>query len=204
MSFSLIACLVWVPALQGAWVGNDCLIDANQENAGVIDSLIVDGAANFLDSYSCFLRLLKESEISRGPIDYQKAKELIDSLAPYLEAAKENYAAAFSLMKGSSLDPAKLQTLETFDYDGFAAGRRLHSDGMNQVAAFLVKGDIKGVYRKIIDDLGGLLKGIGAVREGIKNHTSPGMEDLRTLYQQYSDLMQFGYYSSLVFAEIKN
>lgn len=207
MSFLLVVCLVcwvWVPGLQGAWVGNDPPIDGEKENAGVINSLIVDGAANFLDSYSYFLRLLKESEISPGQMDNQKASELIDSLAPYLEASKENYAAAFSLMKGLSINPDKLQALETFDYAGLAAKRRLHSDSMSQVAAFLVKGDVKGIYGKIIDDLDRISKGIKAVREDIKNNISPGIEDLRALYQQYSDLMQFGYYSSLVFAEIKN
>ncbi|NIM18019.1 MAG: hypothetical protein GTO45_38990 [Candidatus Aminicenantes bacterium] len=207
MSFSLVVCLVcwvWVPGLQGAWVGNDPPIDGEKENAGVINSLIVDGAANFLDSYSYFLRLLKESEISQGQMDYQKANKLIDVLAPYLEASKANYSTAFSLMKGLNLNPDKLQTLETFDYAGLVARRRLHSDVMNQVAAFLVKGDVKGLYGKMIDDLDRLLKGIEEVREDIKNHISPGIEGLRTLYQQYSDLMQFGYYSSLVFAEIKN
>jgi hypothetical protein len=207
MSFSLVVCVVcwvWVPGLQGAWVGNDPPIDGDKENAGVINSLIVDGAANFLDSYSYFLRLLKESEISQGQMDCQKANELIEVLVPYLEASKANYAAAFSLMKGLSINPDKLQTLETFDYAGLAAGRGLHSDGMNQVAAFLVKGDVRGIYGKMIDDLDRISKGIKAVRGDIKNNISPGMEDLRSLYQQYSGLMQFGYYSSLVFAEIKN
>lgn len=207
MSFSMIVCLVcwvWVPGLQGAWVGNDPPIDGENESAGVINSLIVDGAANFLDSYSYFLRLLKESEISPEQMDYQKADQLIDVLVPYLEASKANYATAFSLMKGLSINPDKLQRLETFDYAGLAAKRRLHSDGMNQVAAFLGKGDVNGIYGKIIDDLDRILKRIKAVRGDIKNNISPGMEDLRILYQQYSDLMEFGYYSSLVFAEIRN
>ena len=55
----------------------------------------------------------------------------------------------------------------------------------------------------MIFDLNRLLKSVSGVREDIKNHISPGIEDLRTIYQQYSDFIQFGYYSSLVFAEIR-
>ncbi len=178
-------------------------IPGDNENTSVINSLIVDGASNFLNSYSYFLRLLRESEISQGQINNQKATELIELITSYLESSEENYSTSFSLMNGLILNPDTLQKLKTFDYSGLVSSRNLNSCVMTRVSFLLKKGNVKGLYGKMIFDLNRLLKSVSGIREDIKNHISPGIEDLRTIYQQYSDFMQFGYYSSLVFAEIK-
>lgn len=201
----LAAMLAWAPTLQAAWVGNDIPIRTDVgEKSSQIENLIIDGASSFLKSYSDILLLLNESEIGlRDGFNLYQAQQLLDSAHGKLVFAKENYSRALDLIKGTQFEEAVLEKLKTFNYAGLTAARKLHPAAMKRVASFLSVGNVRGVYKKLVKDMEDILYRLREVREDCQKDILPGMEDLRTIFQEYSDVMLYGYYSSLVFSEIK-
>lgn len=189
--------------LQGAWVGND-LIKGDSENSILVEGYIIDGASSFLRSYSDLFLLLNESETGlKNGINLARVLEVTESALDKLDASVKSYESALAVIKSSTFNENWLDALKTFDYEKLTAARHLHPDVMNLVAGYLTNGDIVGLYQQLTDNLNRLAAQLRTMGTGTKKGLIPEMEALRTLYQQYSDSMLFGYYISLVFSEAK-
>jgi len=198
--FVFIILLITCP-MYAAWVLNGGESNDDKDQSG---SLIIDGASNFLQSYSNILMLLNESELSLTiGFDFAIAGSAVDTAAIKLKNSRDKYSTALMLMKQATYSPSFIQGLKDFNYDIFVEERRLNPCPMQHVSIYLSKGDVIGVYEKAIKDLDELQAKLAIIRASIHNNEVPDLEDLRTLYQHYSDFMAFGYYCSLVFYEVK-
>jgi len=200
----LAALLLLAPASQAAWIANEGDTGTGEGVKNQVEGFIIDGASGFLKSYSDILLLLNESEIGlREGFNIAQAQQLIESALNKLVTSKENYSRACDLIKEAEFNQAWLQRLKAFDFAGLTVGRNLHPTMMRRVDSLLSTSGVAGVYQKIVTDLKDIIYGLQQMRENCQKNMLPGMEDLRTLYQNYSDFMLFGYYSSLVFNEVK-
>jgi hypothetical protein len=200
LSLIFILIVFTVSYVNAAWVFNGGDSGDGKENTG---SLIIDGAANFLQSYSNILLLLNESELSPTMgFDFSIAGSYVDTAIRKLKVSREKYALALWEMKQTTFSSLIIQKLIDFDYDKLVEERDLNPCTMKQVSVYLSKGDVSGLYERAVKDLDALLMKLTTVQAYIRKNVVPEIEDLRALYQQYSGFMQSGYYSSLIFSEV--
>lgn len=196
ISILLVTCPVYA-----TWIANG---GESGDGKGESGSLIIDGASNFLQSYANILMLLNESELSSTiGFDFAVARSAVDTAAIKLKNSREKYLQALLLMKQATYSSSFIQGLKDFHYDKFAEEHHLNPCIMQRVSTYLSKGDVIGVYENVIKDLDVLQDKLAIIRAFIHSNEVPELEDLRALYQHYSDFMAFGYYCSLVFYEIK-
>lgn len=193
------------PALQAAWVGNSIGGGAGgTESSSEAESFVIDGASYFLRSYSDIFLLLNESEAGlKTGFNLDRAHQQVQSALSMVLLSRSSYSRALVAIRSMDFDPGWMQALKAFDYQGLAAARHLHPIVMDRVAGFLKSGDVIGLYQQFMDDLKTMSTSLLNIDKDAKKGIVPGMETLRTLYQDYSDFMLFGYYTSLVFSEIE-
>ncbi len=168
------------------------------------DDALVQGAASLLQSYSDFLLLLNESELSAlKDFDLVRAETFARTALEKLEIAHYNYYNSVTILSGRNFDEGLITQLLDFDYEDYRALNELQSETMYRVAYYLSHGDVVGTYEAAYRDIGKMISTLYPILQDIRMGVSPKLEKLQKVYQQYSDLMQFGYYASLVFAEIR-
>lgn len=200
---TIIAILSLISNVHAAWVLNGsppCRgCEKNDHNV-----LIVEGASNFLQSYSQIFLLLNESELSsNNGFDFLKAKTAVDLALTKIIESKKYYSSALQCDENEVNNLPIIEKLKIFDYDRLIASRQLNPCVMEKITYFLLKGDLAGMYDKIIKDLENMTACLLPIKESIENNIIPDIENLRSLYQKYSDFMLLGYYSSLIFYEIR-
>lgn len=198
----VISILLLTCPMYAAWILNGGDSSGDGESQGI--GLIEDGASNFLQSYWNILMLLNESELSSTKgFDLAIARRVVDTAVIKLKTSRGKYSQALLLMKQTTYSPTFIQGLKDFDYDRFVEERHLNAYTMQSVSTYLSKGDVIGVYEKAIEDMNALQAKLAIIQYFIHCKEVPGLESLRALYQNYSGFMDFGYYCSLVFYEIK-
>jgi hypothetical protein len=202
----IVMLMVFFFRAEAVWVLNDpppgcvgCERSASQD-----DSALILGAAGMLQSYSDFLLLLNESELSgiRG-FDFVRAENFARTALEKLEIAQYNYYNSISILSGRDFDELLIAKLIDFDYEGYRIASELQSETMYRVAYYLSHGDVVGTYEAAYKDIGKMISTLSPILTDIRLGVVPKVEKLQKVYQQYSDFMQFGYYASLVFAEIR-
>jgi len=168
------------------------------------DEALIQGASYLLQSYSDFLLLLNESEMSplKG-FDMQRVETLVKTSLDKLEASHYFYQKSIDVLSSRDFDSGAISRLMGFDYDGFRVMNDLHEETMSRVAYYLSTGDVVGTYEVAHSDIGKILDSLYTVMLDVGAGETPKLSKLQKIYKQYSDLMQFGYYASLVFAEIR-
>ena len=185
------------------WVLNGPPPPTNNDDNKTTQS-ITNGAANFLQSYSNILILLNESELSEAVgFNFYIARTAANKALISLKYSREQYMQALLVMKSANFESSAIQKLQEFDYDKLVEYRQLNPCIMNRVSGFLSKGDLAGLFEKALKDMDATIDNLSPIRNCLQQDIIPDLEDLRKLYQQYSDFMTFGYYCSLVFSEIK-
>jgi hypothetical protein len=202
----LIVFLFAVSPLCAAWFGNDtypCPGCAKSIGSSS-DDVIVDGASAFLQSYAQVLLLLNESELSsKYGFNFSSSGTIVDLALAKLSEAKKNYSGYLQCLEQTVISKDYIDCLIGIDYNALVEKRNLDPCMMAKVAFFLKKGDIKGLFYEYVNRLEELRVILEIVSGSIKNSIIPDMEGLRSLYQKYSELMTMGYYSSIVFSELK-
>jgi hypothetical protein len=205
----LLKCLVIGLMLFGFYVGLNALIMLNgippcAEGWVPIPGLTVNAASNFLQSNADMLLFLNEVEISEiNGFNYVRSLELIDSAIEKLEKARANYDGMVVIADGPSDRPCDKMVangkLLTFDYEGLVAKEGLNKEIMSLATAYLVKGDIAGVYKKVLADVDLILADLYTMRDMLKKEVQPSLASCWTLLHRYSDTILFGNYITLVF-----
>jgi hypothetical protein len=185
--------------LNGAWWANEipCPYPYNSQ----CESLIAQGASNFMQSFSSFYLLLNESELNSN--SSEKSTIYIENTINKLIASKENLSQFLSLLKEGTIDPDTIQKLKSFNYESLVAMKKLHPVVMDRVKYFLTEGNLNGFLEEIISDLDIIINNSINIQNIMRNKSIPNLDDLRELFQKFSDCMLLGYYSSLVFSDIK-
>ncbi len=193
-----------VEVKDGVSSGSQAQIASLDSENNDLSGLVVKGASHFIQAGHAIFSLLNEAEMSGiGGFSFLRAPKAAESAAEHLEIAQTSYIQTLSMIKEMNFDQELTCRLKEFDYHGFAALKKLHPDVMEKVASFMSQGNILIVYEKAPRDIEGILNTLRPIANTIQQGIVPKIEDIRSLYLQYSDSMLFGFYVSLVFSEIQ-
>jgi hypothetical protein len=188
------------------WVNNLPIV--YQQNPGLyksqsIDDSIVNGAVYFLNSYSDYILLMNKIELSsKQGIDYSAVGSITNRVITNLEMMKATYSLIIRKSSITAYNTDMLKRLEVFDYQGFLDKAALNPLIFNDVRAYLIKGDIPGIYSRILNDTEQILAGLYGIKKQIDSGIFPDINNLWSLNQAYSNLMFFGQYVSMVCGQI--
>jgi hypothetical protein len=193
----------------GFYVGLNALIVLNgippcAEGWVPIPGMTVNAASNFLQSNADALLFLNEVEISEiNGFNFVRSRDLIDSAIEKLEKTRANYDRMVVIVDGPGGPPCDKMVADgkllTFDYEGLVAREGLNKEIMSLAAAYLLKGDIAGVYKKMLADVDLILADLYAMKDMLKKEAQPGLDSCWMLLHRYSDAILFGNYVTLVF-----
>ncbi|MCP5103536.1 MAG: hypothetical protein GY950_09165 [bacterium] len=169
----------------------------------VIRTHVIRGAGYFLEGYSGMLLVLKQIELSElEGLRYDRLDPLIADAAANIENARITYAALKEEAAQTPYNPSVILRLEMFDYAGFMEKHQLNPFILAKVEGYLSKGDIRGVYRQIHEDLEELLVVLYNIKSAVAGKKFPKTADLWDLEQTCSETLLFGQYVAQIFHEI--
>jgi len=169
-----------------------------------INQYIIEGGGYYLKSDSDFLLFLNKVEMAGlNGLNYDEALRIVNSAVDNLEKARATYFKLTILADATPYDLAVQSQLINFDYKGFQEGKGFNPIVFKAVEGFLSKGDIRGVYHKLYDDVSGILSRLYRVKAGLEKSELTAISELWDIHQHYADSIFFGQYVAAVFFEIK-
>jgi len=181
----------------------DFIFDNNREGQFSMKSYIVEGAGYFMKSYSDYLILLNKVEMFEiNSIDYNELKALLKKAIENMENAKKAYYNLKRMAKAAPYKQDLVNLLITFDYENFQKVRGLNRDTFKYVKVFLEKGDVRGVYCRLLKNSRNILYKLYLIKYSLKKYSFPDISSLWRVNQEYSRTIIFGQYAAEVFQSI--
>jgi len=169
-----------------------------------IVNYIATGAGYFLKAYSNTLQLMNKIELSDiNGINYDEWNALLDKTIYNIALAKETYAKLIKETENLPYNTSVLETLKQFNYDAFQSEISADKEIFDEVKAYLVKGDMKGVFVKILANTEKievlLIQAKGKVYAGVP----AVVNDIYQVNQLFSSSLLFGQYVAQVCGRVK-
>jgi hypothetical protein len=185
---------------------SEIVFDSGPGLAGYLLKQLITGAAgHYLNSYSSYLTMLNRIELAdEAGIDYNDLKVIIDISIDNMEKAKNDYTRLKETADQTPYRQEVVQKLLTFDYEGFQNSKALNKSIFKEVESFLKRGDIRGIYSRVISNTGSILTKLCEIKKDVDEEKFPQMEYLWRLNQEYSEVLLFGQYVAEIFAKIKS
>lgn len=175
----------------------------NEEYQEQLEDEILAGAGNFLDSYSEILKLFQRIELAKlAPLEFDKLRIYVDNAVLKMENARDAYMRLNEKSTKASYDLKIINRLFIFDFANFKNQRGLNAERLSEVSTFLSKGDVRGVYHRVLTDVEQLLHILYRVKNTIDSGRVPEVRILWNLNQLYSRTIMFGQYVANVFYKI--
>jgi len=169
-----------------------------------INQYIIEGGGYYLKSDSDFLLFLNKVEMAGlNGLNYDEALRIVNSAVDNLEKARATYFKLTNLADVTPYDLAVQSQLVNFDYKGFQEGKGFNPIVFKAVEGFLSKGDIRGVYHKLYNDVSEISGRLYKVKAGLEKNELAAISDLWDIHQHYADSIFFGQYVAAVFFEMK-
>jgi hypothetical protein len=168
-----------------------------QPDSIVIGSEMIDGSANFLESYSAAMLVLYERE--RGDKDFfdiEKSLGNLDIAIFKLEQSKNNYSTAHMLGTKNVYVRYRIDQLKNFNYNTFCSENKLNILLMEEVTQLLSKGDVIGIYRKNLENVDALLNILYELKGVLKSGNKPDISLYWEMLRLYSHTILFGNYAT--------
>ena len=168
-----------------------------------IAQYIAEGAGYFLDSYSCTLQFMTKVELSsqRG-LNYPELSQLLDAAIINMEQARYTYKLLKETADNTPYNPAVIESLKNFNYDLYCKTNGLNKEIFTGVKGYLSKGNVTGIYWKLLEDMGIMVNLLQELKKNIDNNLFPPVGTVRQLNHTYSTSLLFGQYVAGVFEEL--
>jgi hypothetical protein len=200
---SLVMVLIIFTYIQAAIILNDePPPDGRVDNTGV-NKLIIGGTSLLLQSNSYAFLLLNEVEIAEiNGFDHYYALDLTTTALRKLQKAKARYLEVVGIRKNATYSDDFNQKYNAFDYERFALENNLNQEIMAEVAFFLKRSDIKGVFARAVEKIDDILYTLREIKTIISEGRQPDIQLFWTLLQRYNTLGLFGNYATIMFNTI--
>lgn len=174
------------------------------EKSSSIRSYVLRGAGYFLSGYSNILLFLNNLELAElEGLRYDQLAEKINNAVENMENARSTYAALTHRADQTPYNPLVIHQLEVFDYCRFMEKNALDPFVFKKVEAYLSKGNIRGVYHYIYENLEGILEVLYRIRSAVNAEKFPQIPDLWALNQVCSETLMFGQHVANVCHEMR-
>ncbi len=189
--------------LNAVWVYNDPFSPFPCKTSMQIGSMITDGASELLQSASEAFLFMNEVEIAeQNGLNSGAALQHIDLAAAKVEQALKIFNEIIAVGSEAGYDEARINKLKAFNYKQYTIDNALSMETMARVADYLSNGDMLGFYRRHANNLETLLNILNRIKTDLLAGKLSENKVLWSLLQQYSSIMMFGNYASLVFYQI--
>jgi hypothetical protein len=171
---------------------------------GNMNTLVVIGAGQFLESNSNFQGFLQKYELTElYGFDFYTLNKIITDAIIGMEQAADTYEYLVMIAEVTPYNQVFIDKLKTFDYDGFQERFNLNNQVFQKTKRFLLAGDITGAYKSILIDIRGIIESLNFIKDSIDKNVLPEVSKVWELNQKYSDTLFFGQYMAMVCHKIK-
>jgi hypothetical protein len=168
-----------------------------------LSDFIINGAGSFLKSYANVLVFLNRVEIADiDGVDYKEMGTILNNAVGNMEMAKEAYTGLNQLMDNTPYNPAMIDYLLAFDYNGFQEVYGLNASIFERVGSYLGKGDVRGVFGHLLTNTADILEQLYKLKESVDTENLPAIEDLWRINQVFSQTVLLGQYGSSIFKNV--
>jgi len=169
-----------------------------------ITNYIAIGAGYFLKAYSNTLQLMNKIELSGiNGTNTDEWNALSDKTLYNMTMAKETYMKLVKETESLPYNTSVLETLKQFNYDAFQSEISANKEIFDEVKAYLVKGDMKGVFVKILANTEKIEAVLTQVKEKIYDGVPAVVNDIYQVNQLFSSSLLFGQYVAQVCGRVK-
>ncbi len=162
-----------------------------------MDSLVIQGATCFLKSCSDYTLFLQRYE--QNSADFTGLQNALNNAITGMKGTVSAFRDLTILAVQTPYNQSAISQLSTFDYQGFLKEKGLFNEVFNSVKSFLLKGDVTGSYTEISSRASELVNRMNSIKQDLNNGIIPDILTLWDINQEYSELMFFGQYESMIF-----
>jgi hypothetical protein len=200
---SIVLIGISIAYLQAVIVVNDPYSPPRGKGSFQVGDMIADSASELLQSASEAFLFLNEVEIAgKNGLNVNAALQRVDMAAARVHQALRVFKDVVAVGAEVGYDENRIGKLKNFSYSQFAKDNGLNSETMNEVSAYLSKGNMLGFYRRHARNLQALLDTLNLIRTDLLAGRQSENQMLWSLLQQYNSTMLFGNYASLVLYKI--
>ena len=192
--FTVLFCMA--ASLSGLFVANES--ETAYTDKETIETLIIDGAGNFLKSHSDFIYLLQKIEIGKKEVDFFELNCVLNSAVDNLERANTAYKELYNKAKVKAYNYLIIDKLLNFDYMNYREKIKPVPSAFDRVKSHLRSGDVTGVYLEIHSSTCDLLTLLYEIRKDIEANTFEKTK-LWRVTQEYMQILLFGQYTAEIF-----
>jgi len=186
--------------LKAAITMNDIVRVFPDIDGNSIEDNVIDGASNFLSSYSNAL-MASNSESSssyNNEENHTTSLNQIETAKEVLIKSKLAYENALELGRKSEYIFFFQDKLKNFNYQRCIQELALDQNLADEVVYFLRAGNVLGLYKKNIENIDEILNTLEFIQEQLKANTPASESVYSKLYRQYHYAGLFGNYSTLL------
>lgn len=183
--------------------------DKNYDDSGLktssINSLIIEGAGNYLTAYSDYLLFLNRVELSsENNPGYDEMQTFLNRCLEKLQKAKTAYQSLDQNTVSTPYNPEMIYRLIFFNYDLFQWERGLNPSIFKDVKKYLITGNVNGIFDRLLSVTGTLILKVTAVKDMVDAYKFPDLNSIWRLNQLFSETLLFGQYAAEVFQAVGN
>lgn len=177
--------------------------DGKSIAANEIEGYVIEGAGNYLAAKSSIEAILNRVEYKDvNGIDYDELSLLVDNALVKTRAAASTYEQLIAIAEKTPYNQVVIDLLKSFDYDGFMEENNLNPFLFKEVARYLSRGDITGIYHHTYREVKTIEALLLTVKESVSLGTLPGIPVFWQLNEQCCRISIFGSYCARVFNRV--
>jgi len=171
---------------------------------GDIEGNITEGAVYFLEAYGNFLTFMRHLEAA-GTSALAEANVMVplDRALKSLEQAQLIYTRLKETADQTPYDSAVIEKLRRFDYKGFLKSRELNPVVFAEVKNYLLKGEIRELYGRAVQEAARLLEKVRAVKAKMEEGINLPIEETWRANDLFMKFLAFGQYTAEVFKALQ-
>ncbi|MCP5053413.1 MAG: hypothetical protein GY940_39980 [bacterium] len=183
--------------------GDPPAASTTRSNSYSIEGYIELGAGYYLQAKEDAGALLRMVELQTAEgLDIEELKQAADSALSNMNSALEAYEALVHKAESTAYNNGVIQTLNAFDYHGFAVSNGLDQTIFSDVGDYLGRGDITGTFKRMRSGCEEIRTLLNTVKNEVSTGVIPGVTVFWNINETFSHLSLFGSYVTRVFYDI--
>lgn len=184
-------------------IANTSEIGFEEPGSTGIGQYVIEAAGDFLNSQSNFLLFLNKIEMEEiNGVNYAELQQVINNTVVHMENAMAKYNDLTQLADNTPYGQPTITQLMNFNYTSFQESNGLNSVIFNKVEAYLISGDVRGLYHQILGDTQSILDQLNVIKSAVDAEVIPNNSELWQLNQSYSETLLFGQYTAEIFYDV--
>jgi hypothetical protein len=185
------------------YIANSSELGFEEPGSTGIRTYVIEAAGGFLNSQSDFLLFLNKIEMEEiNGVDFAELQQVIHNAVVHMENARAKYNDLAQLADNTTYDQPTITVLMGFAYTSFQETKGLNGVIFNEVKAYLIGGDIRGLYHRLLANTQPILDQLTVIKSVVDAQVIPENSNLWRVNQAYSEMLLFGQYAAEIFYDV--